>query len=91
MEGRFEIIRSRDSLVHSDRLQAERPEFDFMQKQDRIWGPSNHLSNVHWGAISPGVKRPGHESYHSSPSYSEIKNGGANLHSRMRLHDLVLN
>jgi hypothetical protein len=34
---------------------------------------------IEWipGAISPGVKRPGSEADHSSPSSAEVKNGGA--------------
>jgi hypothetical protein len=29
------------------------------------------------GAVSPGVKRQGHEADHSAPSNAEVRNGGA--------------
>jgi hypothetical protein len=30
-----------------------------------------------WGALSPGIKRPGRKADHSPPSSAKIKNGGA--------------
>jgi hypothetical protein len=43
----------------------------------RTLGPTQ--PHIQWlaGAISPGVKRPGREADHSSPSSAEVKNGGA--------------
>jgi hypothetical protein len=35
---------------------------------------SSLLSNVYWGALSLGVKRPGREADHSRPSSAEVKN-----------------
>jgi hypothetical protein len=40
-------------------------------------GPTQ--SPIQWvmGTISPGIKRPGHETNHSPPSSAKVKNGGA--------------
>jgi hypothetical protein len=49
---------------------------------------------IHWvtGALSRGVKRPGREEEHSSPSSADVKNGGATyLKLPMRHHVMVLN
>jgi hypothetical protein len=42
-------------------------------------------------ALSPGVKRQEREAGYSSLSIAEVKNGGAYIHSSIRLHDLMLN
>jgi hypothetical protein len=41
---------------------------------ERLWGPPSLLSNGYGGALSLGVKRPGRETDHSSPSSAEVKN-----------------
>jgi hypothetical protein len=38
----------------------------------------------------PGVKRQGHETYHSPPSIVEVKNGGAIPPLPIRLHGALL-
>jgi hypothetical protein len=43
------------------------------------------------GALSSGVKRPGHEADHSLPSNVEVKNGGAIPPLPPCLHGVVLN
>jgi hypothetical protein len=40
-------------------------------------GPNQVLIQWATEALSPAVKRPGRESYHSPPSSAEVKNGGA--------------
>jgi hypothetical protein len=56
--------------------------------------PAPELSQppIQWvpGAISLGVKRLWSETDHSPPSSAEVKNGGANLHSPISLHGIVL-
>jgi hypothetical protein len=47
------------------------------QRPYRLRGPSSLLFNGYWGAVSPGVKRPGRGADHSSPSSAEVKNGVA--------------
>jgi hypothetical protein len=43
------------------------------------------------GALSPGIKRPGHEADHSPPTSAEVKkNVNLYIHSPIRLHGLVL-
>jgi hypothetical protein len=37
-----------------------------------LWGPPSLLSNGYRGALSPGVKRPGREADHSSPTSAEV-------------------
>jgi hypothetical protein len=41
------------------------------------------------GGLSPGINRLGRETDHSSPSSAEVKNGGANIHSPIRLRDVT--
>jgi hypothetical protein len=50
--------------------------FSSSQRSDRLWGTRNFLSNGYRGLFL-GVKRPGREADHSSPSNAEVKNGGA--------------
>jgi len=48
---------------------------------------------IQWaqGALSLGVKQPGHEADHSPPSSSEVKECvGLYLHSPIHLHGVVL-
>jgi hypothetical protein len=47
------------------------------------------LHNVQTGHFSPWVQRPGREADCSRPSIAKI-NYGANLHSPIRLYDMVL-
>jgi hypothetical protein len=66
----------------SDGLRAERPGFD--SRQYKIFpfstasrptlGPTH--PPIQWvpGALSPVLKRPGREAYHSSPTSAEVKN-----------------
>jgi len=37
-------------------------------RPDRLWSPFSLLSKGYRGAVSPGVKLPGHEADHSPPS-----------------------
>jgi hypothetical protein len=46
--------------------------FSFPRRPDRLWGPSNLLSNGYRG-LSLGVKRPGREADHSLPASAEVK------------------
>jgi hypothetical protein len=53
-----------------------------------LWGPPSLLSK---GILSLGVKRPGREADHSSPSSAEAKESvELYLHSPIRLHGVVL-
>jgi hypothetical protein len=47
--------------------------FDSPSLPDRLWGPTNLLSNGHGGALSPAVKRLGSEADHSPPASVEVK------------------
>ena len=47
--------------------------FSSSKNPDRLWGPSNPLFNFYVGSFL-GVKRPGREFDHSSPSSAEVKN-----------------
>jgi hypothetical protein len=42
-----------------------------------VLGPSQPLLQLVPGALPMGVKGPGHEADHISPSRAEVKNGGA--------------
>jgi hypothetical protein len=46
-----------------------------------ILGPTQPPVQCVLGALSLGIKQPGHEADHTPPSTADIKNGGANLHS----------
>jgi hypothetical protein len=49
---------------------------------------------IHWvpGALSPGVKHPGHEADHSPPSSSEVKNAWSYISTPpIRLHGVMFN
>jgi hypothetical protein len=55
-------------------------------------GPT-HLP-VQWvlGALTRGVKRPGHQSNHSPPTSAEVKNACSHISTPLiRLHGAVLN
>jgi hypothetical protein len=43
------------------------------RRPDRLWVPPNLLSNGYRGLISPGVKRPEREAFHSPPASAEVK------------------
>jgi hypothetical protein len=43
------------------------------------------------GVVSLGIKRAKREADHSLLSSAEVKNGGDNLHSLIRLHGVMLN
>jgi hypothetical protein len=43
--------------------------FSSPSRPDRLWGPIQRVP----GALSPGVKRPGHEADHSPPTSAEVK------------------
>jgi hypothetical protein len=61
------------------------------RRPDQLWGPPNLLSNG-YGALSPGVKRPGREADHLPPASAEVKkNVDLYIHSLVRLHGVVLN
>jgi hypothetical protein len=64
------------SLLHSVQARSESTQPPIQ------WGP---------GALSPGIKRPGLEADHSSPSSEEVKNGGAIPPLPIRLYGVVLN
>jgi hypothetical protein len=51
------------------------------------------VSLIHWipGALSQGVKRPGHEAEHSPSSSAQDKNGGAIPPLPIHLHGVVFN
>jgi hypothetical protein len=54
-------------------------------------GPTNPPIQWVLGALSPGIKRPGHEADHSSPSSAEVKEWLAlYFHPPVRLHSVVL-
>jgi hypothetical protein len=55
--------------------------FSSPQSPNRLWSSPSH----------PGVKWPGHEADHSSPSSAEVKNGGAVPPLPICLHGIVLN
>jgi hypothetical protein len=70
---------------YSDGLPAGQPRFDSRQGKiflhsitsKRLWGRPNLVSNGHHGLLSPGLKRPGCEADHSSPSSAEVEKGAA--------------
>jgi hypothetical protein len=77
----------------------EKSGFYFRQRQEILLystasrpalGPTH--PPIQWvpGALSLGVKLPGREADHSSPS-SDVKNSAAIIHSSTRLHGVVLN
>jgi hypothetical protein len=51
--------------------------FSSPRRPDRFWGQFSLLSNWYWRALSPGVKRQGHEADHLPPSNAGVKNVGA--------------
>jgi hypothetical protein len=64
-------------------LRAAGPGFDFWRqgsfsslRQDRLWDPSNLLSNGYRGALSPGIRLPEREADPSPPSSAEVRNAG---------------
>jgi hypothetical protein len=46
--------------------------FPSPSRPDPLWGPPNLLPNG-YGALSPGVKRPGCEADHSLPASAKVK------------------
>jgi hypothetical protein len=54
--------------LHFDSLQRQEV-FSFLKHPDRLQRPND----LHWGKLSPEVKRPGCESNHSSPSVAIVK------------------
>jgi hypothetical protein len=85
---------------YSDGLRAEQPWLDYRQKHE-IFLYSTASKPVLWhtqppflwvpGALFPGVKRPGHEAEHSSPSSAEVSNGSAIPLLPTSLHGAVFN
>jgi len=58
---------------------------------DQIWGPPSLLSNGYQGIFHLGVKQPGSETDHSSPSSVNIKECmELYLHSPIHLCGMVL-
>jgi hypothetical protein len=55
--------------------EPDRETFLSQQRQDRLWGPPNLLSNW-YRVLFPGVKRPKSEAERYPPSNDEVKNGG---------------
>jgi hypothetical protein len=71
---------------YSDMLWAEQPGFDSWQELEIfLYSTVSRLAlgptqpPIQWvlGALSLGVKRPGHEAESSPPSSAEVRNGGA--------------
>jgi hypothetical protein len=50
--------------------------FSTLQRPDWLWSPPSLLFNG-YSRLSPRVKRPGREAYHSPPYSAEVKNSGA--------------
>jgi hypothetical protein len=46
--------------------------FSSPERPDRLWGPSSFLFNG-YGVLSPGVKQPGRDIYHSPPSIADVE------------------
>jgi hypothetical protein len=77
-----------------DRLRAGQPGFDSQQGQQIFLysavsrlalGPTEPIQLLP-GALSPGVKQPGHVDEHSPPSSAEVENVGAIPPLPIRLH-----
>jgi hypothetical protein len=47
--------------------------FSSPRHPDQIWGPPSLLSNEYGGGSFHGLKRPGREADHSSPTSAEVK------------------
>jgi hypothetical protein len=60
---------------YSDWLRAGRPRFfSSPHRPDQFWGPTQPPTQWVPGALSPGVKRPGHEADHPPRTRAEVKN-----------------
>jgi hypothetical protein len=60
-------------------------------RPDRLWGPPSLLSDGKQGLFLCGVKRPGRETDHSSPSSAEVQNAWSYTSAPpIRLHGVVL-
>jgi hypothetical protein len=73
------------SVIIVIRLQFGRPElesrqeidfFSLLPRPDRLWGPSNLISNRYLGegVLTPGIKRPRREADRLPPSIAWVKN-----------------
>jgi hypothetical protein len=47
--------------------------FSSLRRSDRLWGPPSFLSNGYWGALSPRLKRQGHEADYTPQTNAEVK------------------
>jgi hypothetical protein len=94
------MLAALSDVIIATRLRAGRPVFDsrqglrillFATASRPVLGPTQ--PPIQWvpGVLSPGVKRPRCEAYHSPPPSSEIKNAWSYTSiSPIRLHGLVL-
>jgi hypothetical protein len=74
-------------------LNLNRPVSLFVNAKEQISLHYHPLHNIQWvsGALSLGVKRPGHEADHSPPSSAEVKNAWSYTSTPpIRLHGVVL-
>jgi hypothetical protein len=60
--------------------------FSYPQGPDRLWNQPSVLFNGCWDY--PGVKRPGREVHHSSPSKTEVKEWSYTSTPIIGLHDV---
>lgn len=78
-------------------LRSGRPGFNSRQENDiyllyNVFRPAPHnfLPNGYSWAIFLEVKLPSREANHSPQSSAEVKKNGVNLHSLIRLHDIMI-
>jgi hypothetical protein len=93
------LHKTRKQIRYSYGLRDGRPEFDYRHRQDLLFFTASRpalrpiqapIQWVPW-TLSPGVKRPRHETDHLPPPSAEVKNGGAINHFLILLHGVVLN